>query len=174
MRNTSFERKKSQQEDERENLKNAWDVEDVWKRGYGDGNQIAWLFLALVRAAGIPADPVIVSTRDVHFFNPNVMNPNDLNSNVVVVTLDGKDLFLDPGTALAPFGTLPWAETDVSGLRLTKDGGDWVTTPSLGSQGLAHGAKSTPQVDLVRDARRQIDGDLYRSRGVVAAPRRAQ
>ena len=32
-------------------------------------------------------------------------------------------------TALAPFGTLPWSETDVSGLRLTKDGGDWVTTP---------------------------------------------
>ena len=89
-------------------LKNASDAEDVWKRGYGNGNQIAWLFLALVRAAGIAADPVIVSTRDVHFFNPNVMNPNDLNSNIVVVTLDGKDLFLDPGTALAPFGTLPW------------------------------------------------------------------
>jgi hypothetical protein len=129
VRNTSFERKKSQQEDERQNHKSAWDVEDVWKQGYGDGNQIAWLFLALVRAAGIPADPVIVSTRDMHFFNPNVMNPRDLNSNVVVVTLDGKELFLDPGTALAPFGTLPWAETDVSGLRLTKDGGDWVTTP---------------------------------------------
>jgi hypothetical protein len=131
LRNTTFERKKTQQEDERENNKSAWDAEDVWKRGYGDGNQIAWLFLALVRAAGIPADPVIVSTRDVHFFNPNVMNPNDLNSDLVVVTLDGKDLFLDPGTALAPFGTLPWAETEVSGLRLTKDGGDWVKTPAL-------------------------------------------
>ena len=129
LRNTSFERKKSQQEDERENNRKAWDVEDVWKRGYGDGNQIPWVFLALVRAAGIAADPVIVSSRDVHFFNPNVMNPNDLNSNIVVVTLDGKDLFLDPGTALAPFGTLPWAETNVSGLRLTKDGGEWVTTP---------------------------------------------
>ena len=131
VRNTSFERKKSQQEDEREKLKSAWDVEDVWKRGYGDGIQIAWLFLALVRAAGIPADPVLVSSRDVHFFNPNIMNPNDLNTNVVVVKLDGKDLFLDPGTALAPFGTLPWAETDVSGLKLTKEGGEWVTTPSL-------------------------------------------
>jgi len=129
VRNTSFERKKSQQEQERENLKNAWDAEDVWKRGYGNGNQIAWLFLALVRAAGIAADPVIVSTRDVHFFNPNVMNPNDLNSNIVVVTLDGKDLFLDPGTALVPFGALPWWETEVSGLRITKDGGEWVTTP---------------------------------------------
>jgi len=130
VRNTSFERQKSQQEDDREALKNASDVEDVWKRGYGNGNQIAWLYLALVRAAGIPADPVIVSTRDVHFFNANAMNPNDLNSNIVAVTLDGKEMFLDPGTAMVPFGTLPWAETGVLGLRLTKDGGDWVKTPT--------------------------------------------
>ncbi len=129
LRNTSFERRKSAQEEEREELKSAKNVEDVWKHGYGDGNQIAWLFLALVRAAGIPADPVIVSTRDVHFFNPNVMNPNDLNSNVVVVTLDRKELYLDPGTALVPFGTLPWSETAVTGLRLAKDGGTWINTP---------------------------------------------
>jgi len=64
------------------------------EHGYADGNQIAWLFLALARAAGIPADPVIVSTRDVHFFNANVMNPNDLNSNVVVATLDGMGVVL--------------------------------------------------------------------------------
>jgi hypothetical protein len=134
LRNTSFERGKSEQEGERENLKQAANVEDVWKRGYGDGVQIAWLFLALVRAAGIPADPVIVSTRGAHFFHANVMNPNDLNSNVVVVTLDGKELYLDPGTALVPFGALPWGETAVSGLRLTDDGGEWLRTPPLDPQ----------------------------------------
>jgi len=129
IRNTSFERQKSQQEQDRENLRSARSVEDVWTRGYGDGNQIAWLFLALVRAAGIQADPLIVSTRDVHFFNPNIMNPNDLNSNVVIVTLDGKELYLDPGTEFAPFGILPWSETAVRGLRLDKDGGTWINTP---------------------------------------------
>lgn len=129
LRNTSFERQKSEQEGEREKLKQASNVEDVWAHGYGNGDQITWLFLALVRAAGIPADPVMVSTRDAHFFNPNIMNPNDLNTGVVVVTLDGKDLYLDPGSAFVPFGALPWAETAVSGLRLTKDGGDWLTTP---------------------------------------------
>jgi Domain of Unknown Function with PDB structure (DUF3857)/Transglutaminase-like superfamily len=129
LRNVSFERKKSEQEQQRENLKYAKDVEELWKRGYGDGNQIAWLFLALLRAAGIQADPVIVSTRDVHFFNPGIMNPNDLNSNVVVVTLDGKETYMDPGTALAPLGSLPWSETAVVGLRLNKEGGTWITTP---------------------------------------------
>jgi Domain of Unknown Function with PDB structure (DUF3857)/Transglutaminase-like superfamily len=129
LRNISFERKKSEQELERENLKYAKSAEDVWKRGYGDGNQIAWLFLALVRAAGIQADPVIVSTRDVQFFNPGIMNPNDLNSNVVVVALDGSEIYLDPGIPFAPFGVLPWSETAVGGLRLDKEGGAWITTP---------------------------------------------
>jgi Domain of Unknown Function with PDB structure (DUF3857)/Transglutaminase-like superfamily len=129
LRNTTFERQKSQQEGEREKLKQASNVADVWAHGYGNGDQITWLFLALVRAAGIPADPVMVSTRDAHFFNPNIMNPNDLNTSVVLVTLDGKDLYLDPGSAFVPFGALPWAETAVSGLRLTKDGGDWLRTP---------------------------------------------
>jgi hypothetical protein len=129
LRNLSFERQKSQQEADRENLKTARDVEDLWKQGYGDGNQITWLFLALVRAAGIQADPVIVSTRDVRFFDYRIQNPAELNSNVVLVTLDGKEMFLDPGTAFAPFGLLPWSETAVKGRRLDKDGGTWVQTP---------------------------------------------
>jgi Domain of Unknown Function with PDB structure (DUF3857) len=129
IRNLSFERQKSQQEAERENPKTAKNVEDLWKQGYGNGNQIAWLFLALVRAAGIQADPVIVATRDVRFFNYRTQNPAELNSNVVLVTLNGKEIFLDPGTALVPFGLLPWSETAVKGLRLDKDGGTWIETP---------------------------------------------
>jgi hypothetical protein len=129
VRNLSFERWKSQQEADREGLKTAKNVEDLWKQGYGDGNQITWLFLALVRAAGIQAHPVIVSTRDVRFFNYRTENPAELNSNVVLVTLNGKEMFLDPGTAFAPFGLLPWSETAVRGLRLDKDGGTWVETP---------------------------------------------
>jgi hypothetical protein len=129
IRNLSFERAKSEQEIRREAQKEADDVTDVWKRGYGDGLEVTWLFLALARAAGIAADPVLVSTRNEYFFNLRMMNPAQLNSNVVLVTLDGKELFLDPGTAFTPFGLLPWHETAVKGLRLNKDGGVWVATP---------------------------------------------
>lgn len=129
MHNLGYERQKSTQEEDREKIKQAKNAEDVWNHGYGDGNQLAWLFLALVRAAAIEADPVIVSTRDTHFFNANVMNPAGLNSNVVLVTLEGKQLYLDPGIALAPFGMLPWSETATVGLRLDKNGGNWISTP---------------------------------------------
>jgi len=104
-------------------------VEDIWKHGYGSGYGITWLFLALTRAAGFDASPVFVSTRDTHFFNPKVMNTNDLNTNVVLVKMDGKDFYFDPGVAFAPFGMLQWSETDASGMRVDKDGGTWIITP---------------------------------------------
>jgi hypothetical protein len=132
IRNVWFEREKSEQELKRENLKDIHSVEDVLKHGYGNSREINWLFLALARAAGFQADLVAVSTRDVYFFDFRLMNPGQLNSNVVLVKLDGKDLYLDPGTAFTPFGMLPWSKTRVPGLRLDKDGGSWITTTSPG------------------------------------------
>jgi hypothetical protein len=129
IRNTTFERDKTEQEQRRVKLKEAENVENVWKRGYGDGWDISWLFLALARTAGFDASPVLVSTRDQHFFNPKLMNPYDLNTNVVLVKLNGKDVYFDPGTAFTPFGLLPWYETGVAGLLIDKDGGAWIKTP---------------------------------------------
>ena len=129
VRNVSYETEKSQQEQKREKEKPASSVEDVWKRGYGYGGQITWLFLGMARAAGFDASPVLVARRNDHFFKPQVMNPRQLNDNVVLVKLDGKDWYFDPGTAFTPYGMLPWWETTVAGLRLSKDGGGWVETP---------------------------------------------
>jgi len=44
------------------------------------------------------------------------------------VKSNGKDVYLDPGAAFAPFGLLPWEETGGQGLRLDKDGGSWIQT----------------------------------------------
>jgi len=128
LRNTSFEKEKTEQELKREKQKEVNNVEDVWKRGYGNGRQITWLFVGLARAAGLEAYPVLVSRRSEGFFNPGLMNPYQLNDNVALVKLNGKDLFFDPGTAFTPYGLLPWWETGVTGMMLTKDGGAWVTT----------------------------------------------
>ncbi len=128
IRNTSFEREKTEQELKRDKEKDTENVEEVWKRGYGNGWAITWLFMALSRAAGFEASPVLLSTRDEHFFKPKLMNPDGLNTNVVVIKLNGKDLYLDPGAQFTPYGMLPWSETAAPGLRLDEDGGTWVTT----------------------------------------------
>lgn len=128
LRNTSFEIQKTEQEVKREKEKEPSNVQELWKRGYGNGTSLTWLFLALARAAGFDAHGVWVSDRGRYFFSSQQMNRSKLNSNVVLVKLDGKDLYCDPGSAFVPFGLLPWTETGVAGLKLDKDGGNWIIT----------------------------------------------
>jgi hypothetical protein len=128
IRNTSYELEKTEQEEKRAKEKPPENVEEVWKRGYGDGVQLTWLFLGLARAAGFEAYGCWVSDRRNYLFSPVMMQSAKLNSNVVLVKLNGKDLYFDPGGAFTPFGLLEWAETGVPGLRLDKDGGSWIQT----------------------------------------------
>ena len=125
-RNTSYEFRKTDQEEKRENEKEPANVEEVWKRGYASGNNLDWLFLGLVRAAGFEAYAVYVSDRRNYFFSPKSMGRRKLDANVVLVKVNGKDVYLDPGAAFTPFGLLEWPETGVAGLRLDKDGGTWI------------------------------------------------
>jgi transglutaminase-like putative cysteine protease len=128
IRNTSYELEKTEQEQKREKEKAINNVEDLLKQGYGNGRQINWLFVGLVRAAGFQANSVSISVRNQYFFKPSMMDASQLNGDVTVVKLDGKDVYCDPGTKYAPFGVMPWEETLVKGLRLDKDGGSWVDT----------------------------------------------
>lgn len=127
--NTSMDVEKMEQEQKRDKQKDTTNVEDMWKRSSGNGRQIDWLFVALVRAAGIEAYEVYLSPRDQYFFNPELRNTASITADVVLVKLNGKDVFCDPGSLYAPFGILPWEETGVKGLRVDKDGGSWVTIP---------------------------------------------
>ena len=128
LRNTSYEIEKTAQQEKREKEKPVENVEELWKRGYGSGQQLTWLYLAMVRAAGFEAYGVWAANRNQYFFTPKTMENRKLNSNVVLVKLDGKDLYFDPGAAFTPFGMLTWPETGTPGLCLNKEGGKWITT----------------------------------------------
>src|SRR4029077_1959395 len=104
--------------------KEVTNVEEIWKRGYGDGFHLTWLYLALARAAGLEAYGVWVSDRSNYFFDPQTMERRKLNANIVLVKVNGKDVFCDPGAAFAAYALLPWNETYVDGLRLPRGGGN--------------------------------------------------
>ncbi len=127
-RNTSYELRKTEQEEQREREKPPANVEELWKRGYGDGQQLTWLFLGLTRAAGLEAHGCWVSDRQRYFFTPVTMEGAKLDANIVLVKLNGKDAYFDPGGKFTPFGLLAWSETGVPGLQLDKDGGTWIQT----------------------------------------------
>jgi hypothetical protein len=144
-RNTSYELRKTEQEEKRDKEKPVENVEELWRRGYGNGQQITWLFLALVRAAGVEAYGCWVSDRRQYFFQPNRMQSQELDANVVLVKLNGKDLYFDPGGAFTPYGMLTWSETGVQGLKLDKDGGSWIVTrlPASSESQIQRSAKLT-------------------------------
>jgi len=132
-------------------LKKIRDVGDVWRLGYGDEEQITWLFLALARAAGFEADAVMAPLRDTIILDRRISNSSQLNSAVVRVRENGGEQFFDPGTLYAPFGVLPWEKTMILGLCLDKNGGSWITTTQL----------SPSDARVVRKARFQLsDGKL--------------
>lgn len=128
IRNTSYEVEKTEAEQKRQKEKDPTNVEEIWKKQYANGRDLTWLFLALARAAGFEASGMWVPDRQNYFFNRASLDGRRLDANVVVVKVNGKDVFFDPGAAFTPFGMLPWVETGVVGLKLDKDGGTWLQT----------------------------------------------
>jgi Domain of Unknown Function with PDB structure (DUF3857) len=143
IRNTSFEQEKTEQEQKRAKEKDPGNVEEIWKKQYANGGELTWLFLALARAAGFDASGIWVSDRQNYFFTPVTMDGRRLDENVVVVKVNGKDIFFDPGSAFVPYGMLPWNETGVQGLKLDKDGGSWLQTylPASAESGIQRKAE---------------------------------
>ena len=125
IRNLSYE-DRTTQEWKRQKIQQNNNVEDVLKRNYGYNREINDVFIGLARAAGFEASQVLLAPRDEHFFYPDFQDVSELNDDIVCVKLDGRDLFLDPAAKFYPYGLLPWSETGVTGLRINKEGGDFV------------------------------------------------
>jgi hypothetical protein len=129
IRNITYENNKTDKELRRENLADNKNAEDIYRHGYGYGNEINLLFTALARAAGFDASIVEGASRDSGLFEEKVPDATQLNSMAVEVRLNGKKLYLDPATRYCPYGLLPWYETNTRGLRWDKLGGEVVHVP---------------------------------------------
>ena len=118
LENTNFTRSKTDEERKQLHLKKELKrAQDVWNEKSGSGNDIAALYLALARAAGLNADGVQVADRDKRRFDPSFLSIYQLDSLLVVLHIDGKDIYLDPGQKLCPFGQLQWAHMMTGGIQ---------------------------------------------------------
>jgi hypothetical protein len=167
LRNTSYEKERTEAEIKRDKEKPINNVEDLWKAGRGNGFQITWLYLALVRAAGIDASPLLMSDRKNYFMNPASMNSKQLNENAVLLRFGDKKVFCDPGTAYLPYGELPWPETAVKALVVDKNNVEWVDTPLPASD--VNGVQRTAKLKLNEETG-GLEGTLkVRYMGVLAS-----
>jgi len=129
--NTRFSREKSHAERKKDKLKDIENLEDVWKQQSGSAEEIALLYVALARAAGLKAWPAKVVDRNRAIFDTNYYSLQQLDDFVARVTIDGKDIYLDPGEKMCPFGMLSWKHSLASGYQLTDGGAERVITPAL-------------------------------------------
>lgn len=120
--NTNFTRERSREEDTAQGLKAVRTAEDIWVRQRGSSDEIALTYLAMLRVAGIKAYGMRVTNRDRNLFEPNYIDTSQLDDLIVIASLDGKEIFLDPGARFCPFGQLAWPHSWAQGVRQTEGG----------------------------------------------------
>jgi hypothetical protein len=122
MQNTNFLRELSAQEEKVTGIFAPKSALDVLNQKRGDDLQLTILFVGLARAAGFKAYIMAVTNRDISRFEPQLITLNQLNDDIAIVELNGKDLALDPAEPFCPFGQLLWTHSDAGGLRQTATG----------------------------------------------------
>lgn len=117
LENTDYTREKSRVERKKEKIKEVNNAQDVWREKSGSSDELALLFVALCRAAGLDMDPMRVANRNRAIFDYGVLSTSQFEDYIAVGHLDGKEVFADPGEKLCPFGMLQWRHTMTSGFR---------------------------------------------------------
>jgi hypothetical protein len=127
--NTDFSRKKSAAELKELNLKAIKRAEDTWSQKSGSGNDIALLYIAMLRAAGLNVFAMKVVNRDDSIFDPSYLSADQLDDILVVLSTGGKEILLDPGQKMCPFQTVHWKHEGAAGIRQSRDGSSAAGSP---------------------------------------------
>jgi hypothetical protein len=127
--NTDFSRVKGQTERKKLKLKADWDPEVTWKEKSGSGEQIAILYLTMLRAAGLTPNAAWVVDRDKGIFDMTKIGEDQFDSILVVLNSGDQRVILDPGEKDCPFQTVSWRHSMATGLAQSKQGPSFITIP---------------------------------------------
>lgn len=106
--NTDFSRAKGKAELKQLEFHVAKRAEDTWAQKSGSSEDIALLYLAMLRSLGLTAYDMKVVDRNRNVFSPGYLNFDQLDDDVVILSIGGKEMVLDPGEKMCPFGMLHW------------------------------------------------------------------
>jgi hypothetical protein len=123
LENQSYMAHRPEQEAKAVGLKPNAGADDVLRQHSGDHDELNRLFVSMVRAAGVPAWLMLVPDRSEDLFVPQFLSTRQFDAEIAIVQLDGKELFLDPGTKYCPYGMLNWRYSGVRGLRQNQNNG---------------------------------------------------
>ncbi len=76
----------------------------------------------MLRAAGLTAYDMKVVDRNVGVFTPGYLDFDQLTDDIVILSIGGKDILLDPGQKMCPFQTVHWKHSAAGGVRQSPSG----------------------------------------------------
>lgn len=131
LENTRFSREHSRSEDHSQGLGEVKNTDDVWEHKRGTDDQLAELFVAMARAAGMKAYVMGVTSRDKNIFIKSYWSLDQLDDLIAIVNVGGKEQFFDPGQPYCPYGQLAWKHTMTAGVRQVDGGSVIAETPAM-------------------------------------------
>jgi hypothetical protein len=127
--NTDFSRKKGKVELKQLGLREAERAEDIWSQKSGSSHDIALLYLAMLRAAGLTAYDMKIVNREEGVFAPAYLDFKQLTDDIVILKLGDKEIPLDPGEKMCPFETMHWSHSAAGGVRQSSSGQSLTYSP---------------------------------------------
>lgn len=127
--NTDYTRQKGESELKQLKIKEAKHAEDTWTQKSGSSEDIAMLYLAMLRAAGLTAYAAKVVDRQRALFDPTYLSLDQLDDTLVILNTGASPTVLDPGEKMCPFGTLSWRHSNTGGVSQGAQGGTFAFTP---------------------------------------------
>lgn len=154
--NTDYSREKTATEMKQLKLKVAKHAEDTWAQKSGSSEDIAMLYLAMLRAAGLTAYAVKVVDRNEGIFDPTYLDLDQLDTTLVVLSTGGQKIVLDPGEKMCPFQTVNWRHSYAGGIGQSAEGNSFSVTPAQDYKSNSVNRKA----DLTLDAHGGITGSI--------------
>ncbi|MGC2620223.1 MAG: DUF3857 and transglutaminase domain-containing protein [Acidobacteriaceae bacterium] len=155
LENTSFTREHTDAENKANKLKTGKAI-DIWNAKRGDADEIALLFVAMARAAGMKAYAMMVTDRDKNVFLEGEADWRQLDDAIAIVNVGGKEEYFDPGERYCEFGELAWKHTMTTGVRQMEKGVELANTPPPSFSD----TKTVRHADLTMDAQGQTQGTV--------------
>lgn len=87
-------------------ISNNNSLKDIFKKKSGTAGEINLLLIAMLRQAGISADPVLISTKSHGWAHPLYPLMTKYNLTICNAQIDGRDIYLDASEAKMGFGRL--------------------------------------------------------------------
>ncbi len=109
------------------------DLDKAWRARRGGGPEIALMLTAMLRAAGLEAHPVLISTRENGRVFDLYSMLSQFNHVLAYVKAGLKDYLLDATDSFRPYNMLPVAALNQTGWLVEKKKSHWVNITNPGS-----------------------------------------